>query len=113
QAAAYSERIRSAALDVLGVESVALTGPAPTPPLEPRRSLIEIPGVSNGDQQVAIAEVSREYFSTIRVPIRAGRIWTDTEDRSREHVGVINATMASVLAERQSDRTTSAARPLA
>jgi predicted permease len=94
QTADYAERIRSAAVDVPGVESVALTGPAPTPPVEPRRSPIEIPGVSDGDQQVVLAEVSREYFSTIRVPIRAGRIWTDTEDRRRAHVGVINDTMA-------------------
>jgi predicted permease len=94
QTADYSERIKNAFLDVPGVESVALTGPAPTPPVEPRRSAIEIPGVSDGDQDVVLAEVSREYFSTIRVPIRAGRIWTDAEDRSRAHVGVINATMA-------------------
>jgi predicted permease len=90
----YAERIRSAAVSVPGVESVALTGPAPTPPVEPRRSLIEIPGVSDNDQEVVTAEVSREYFSTIRVPIRAGRIWTDTEDRRRAHIGVINETMA-------------------
>jgi predicted permease len=90
----YAERIRSAAAGVPGVESVALTGPAPTPPVEPRRSPIEIPGVTDGDQQVVYAEVSREYFSTIRVPIRAGRIWTATEDRGRAHVGVINDTMA-------------------
>jgi predicted permease len=94
EAAAYAERIRSAVVGVPGVESVALTGPAPTPPVEPRRSPIEIPGVSDGDQQVVIAEVSREYFSTIRVPVRAGRIWTDTEDRRRAQVGVINARMA-------------------
>jgi len=90
----YAERIRSAAASVPGVESVALTGPAPTPPVEPRRSLIEIPGVSDDDQEVVTAEVSREYFSTIRAPIRAGRIWTDTEDRRRAHIGVINETMA-------------------
>jgi len=94
QTADYAERIKSAAVDVPGVESVALTGPAPTPPVEPRRSAIEIPGVSDDDQQVVLTEVSREYFSTIRVPIRAGRIWTDTEDRVRAHVGVINDTMA-------------------
>lgn len=90
----YAERLRSAAVSVPGVESVALTGPQPTPPVEPRRSLIEIPGVSDDHQEVVTAEVSREYFSTIRVPIRAGRIWTDTEDRSRAYIGVINETMA-------------------
>jgi predicted permease len=94
QTADYSRRIKSAAVDIPGVESVALTGPAPTPPVEPRRSGIEIPGVSNDGQEVVFAEVSREYFSTIRVPIRAGRIWTDAEDRGRAHVGMINATMA-------------------
>src|SRR5215467_15707483 len=77
-----------------GLSLSLLLGRAPTPPVEPRRSLIEIPGVSDGDQQVVLAEVSREYFSTIRVPIRAGRIWTDTEDRGRAHVGMINTTMA-------------------
>lgn len=92
--AEYAERIRSAAAGVPGVESAALIGPQPTPPVVPRRSLIEIPGVSDGDQEVVTAEVSREYFSTIRVPIRAGRIWTDAEDRHRAHIGVINETMA-------------------
>jgi len=90
----YAERIRSAAVSVPGVESVALTGPQPTPPVDPRRSLIEIPGVSDDHQEVVTAEVSREYFSTIRAAIRAGRIWTDTEDRRRAHIGVINETMA-------------------
>src|SRR6185503_15036334 len=52
------------------------------------------PDVSDDDQQVVLTEVSREYFSTIRVPIRAGRIWTDIDDRLRAHVSVINATMA-------------------
>ena len=94
QTAAYAERIKSAAVDVSGVESVALTGPAPTPPVEPRRGSVAIPGVPDFDQQVVLAEVSGEYFSTIRVPIRAGRVWTDTEDRRRAHVGVINDTMA-------------------
>jgi predicted permease len=90
----YAERLRSAAVSVPGVESAALLGPQPTPPVVPRRSLIEIPGVSNDDQEVVTEEVSREYFSTIRVPIRAGRIWTDTEDRRRAYIGVINETMA-------------------
>jgi hypothetical protein len=90
----YAERIRSAAVSVPGVESVALLGPQPTPPVEPRRSLIEISGVSDDHQEVVTAEVSREYFSTIRVPIRAGRIWTDTEDRRRAYIGVINETLA-------------------
>jgi hypothetical protein len=62
--------------------------------VEPRRSPIEIPGIFDDNQQVVFAEVSREYFPTIRVPIHAGRIWTDTEDRGRKHVGVINDTMA-------------------
>jgi hypothetical protein len=62
--------------------------------VEPRRSAIEIPRVSDGDQEVVFAEVSRQYFSTIRVPVRAGRIWTEVEDRRRAQVGVINATMA-------------------
>ena len=90
----YAERIRSAAVGAPGVESVALTGPAPTPPVEPRRSAIEIPDVSDGDQEVVLTEVSREYFSTIRAPMRSGRIWTDSEDHRRAHVGVINDTMA-------------------
>jgi predicted permease len=90
----YAERIRSAAVSVPGVESAALLGPQPTPPVVPRRSLIEIPGVSNADQEVVTEEVSREYFSTLQVAIRAGRIWTDTEDRRRAYIGVINETLA-------------------
>src|SRR4029077_13698266 len=90
----YAERTRRAAVSVPGVEFAALLGPQPTPPVVPRRSLIEIPGVPNDDQEVVTEEVSREYFSTIRVPSRAGRIWTDTEDRRRAYIGVINETMA-------------------
>jgi predicted permease len=94
QTADYAERIKSAVAGISGVKSVALTGPAPTPPLEPRRTSVEITGGPEGDQQVALAEVSREYFPTIGAPLRVGRIWTDTEDRLRAHVGVINDTMA-------------------
>jgi len=90
----YAERIKSAAVAVAGVESVALTGPDPTPPVEPRRTLIQIPGISDGDREVVTAKVSQEYFSTIRVPVRAGRVWTDAENRGGAHVGVINDTMA-------------------
>jgi putative ABC transport system permease protein len=94
QTADYAERIKSAAAAVPGVESVALTGPDPTPPVEPRRTLIQIAGISDGGRQVVTAKVSQEYFSTIRVPVRAGRVWTDAENRGRAHVGVINDTMA-------------------
>jgi predicted permease len=94
QMADYAERLKSAAIGVPGIESAALTGPEPTPPVQPRRSVIEIPGVSDGKHEVVISEVSEGYFPTLRVPIRGGRIWTDAEDRGRAHVGVINATMA-------------------
>jgi predicted permease len=90
----YAERIKSAAVAVPGVESVALTGPDPTPPVERNRTLIQIPGISDGGREVVTAKVSQEYFSTIRVPVRAGRVWTDAENRGRVHVGMINDTMA-------------------
>ena len=90
----YAEQIRNAAAGIAGVDSVALTGPQPTPPVETGRSLIQIPGVSDDSHQVVTAHVSQEYFSTIRVPVRAGRVWTDAENRGRVHVGVINDTMA-------------------
>src|SRR5215467_12712009 len=90
----YAERIKDAAASIAGVESVALTGPEPTLPVETGRSLIQIPGISDGDRQVVTAKVSHEYFSTIRVPVRAGRVWTDAENRGPAHVGMINETMA-------------------
>jgi predicted permease len=92
--ATYYDRIRAAVASVPGVSAVAVTGPAPTPPVNARRSQLEIPGVSEGSDQVAFAMVSAGYFSTLRVPLRLGRTWTDGEDVLPAHVGVINETMA-------------------
>jgi predicted permease len=92
--ATYYDHLQRAIAAVPGVTSVAVTGPAPLPPVQPRRSRIEIPGVSDGSDQVAFAMVSAAYFSTLRVPLRVGRTWVEAEDLRYAHVGVINDVMA-------------------
>jgi len=45
-------------------------------------------------QQSTYAMVSPDYFRTVRIPVRAGRVFTDADDGSGQPVAVINEELA-------------------
>lgn len=87
---AYYERLRAALATVPGVESVAISLDTP-PPVASGRSGLTIDGVemtANGN--IVMQRVSSDYFTTLRTPLRRGRMWTTSEDGAATHVAVVN-----------------------
>lgn len=91
---AYYERIRAAVATVPGVTAVAIALQG-LPPRAPGRTGIEIVGGTTPTlENVVMERVSDEYFSTLRIPLARGRIWTPSEAAAAVHVAVVNETMA-------------------
>jgi predicted permease len=95
--AAFYERIRSRIADVPQVESVALATYA-TPPRSGERSAVEVPGRDTaGDEAPIVQRISSDYFSTMKIPLIRGRVWSDSENAGAPHVALVNQTMARAL----------------
>lgn len=91
---AYFEQLRAKIAATPGVTMASIT-PNATPPNSGRFTEFEILGrASTGAQSASLELVDPEYFSTLRIPMLAGRIWSDTENRNGALVAVINQTMA-------------------
>ena len=66
-----------------------------TPPYSGVERVFEISGKSaSEEQQTRVHLVGVEYFSTLRIPLLAGRIWDQAENMRGDGVVVINETMA-------------------
>src|ERR1044071_6023096 len=66
-----------------------------TPPRNGWDSRFEILGQPAAEQQKASANlISPGYFGTLRIPLVAGRIWDEVENRNGAHVAVINQALA-------------------
>ena len=66
-----------------------------TPPRNGWNSRFEILGKPASEEQLgSINLVSPGYFRALRIALRQGRVWTDTENRDGAHVAVINRTFA-------------------
>jgi ABC-type antimicrobial peptide transport system permease subunit len=46
------------------------------------------------DQKVRVNFVSQGYFSILKIPLKRGRLWSETENHNANRVAVINETMA-------------------
>ena len=93
-----------------GVESAALTRVIPFSYNPPSSAPIEIDGYQPAPDEQPNAEylqVSEDYFSTLGIPLVAGREFTRTDDENSPRVAIINETMAGeILAGKRSDRPT-------
>jgi hypothetical protein len=47
-----------------------------------------------GDQAPIVQRISADYFSTMKIPLIRGRVWSDSESGGTPHVAVVNQTMA-------------------
>ena len=92
--AAYIEQMRAKEAETPGVTMVAISSNA-TPPRNGWNSRFEILGKPASEEQLgSINLVSPGYFRALRIALRQGRIWTDTENHDGAHVAIINRTFA-------------------
>src|SRR5882762_3605751 len=90
----YYEQAREKVASIPGVISVAI-GYTFLPPVSLYRTSAEIPGASSGENQlVTMQQISSEYFSTLRIGLLRGRLWTQSETLHGAQMAIINATMA-------------------
>ncbi len=93
--AMFYERLRDRMAEVPQVESVALATYSGIPPQSGERSVVEVPGRDTpGDEAPIVQRISADYFSTMKIPLIRGRVWSDSESGGTPHVAVVNQTMA-------------------
>ena len=93
--ATFYERLRDRMAEVPQVESVALATYSGIPPQSGERSVVEVPGRNTPGDEAPIAQrISADYFSTMKIPLIRGRVWSDSESGGTPHVAVVNHTMA-------------------
>jgi predicted permease len=93
--AMFYERLRDRMAEVPQVESVALATYSGIPPQSGERSVVEVPGRNTpGDETPIVQRINADYFSTMKIPLIRGRVWSDSESGGTPHVAVVNQTMA-------------------
>jgi predicted permease len=92
--AAFIEQMRQHMAAVPGVVSVAV-GANALPPYSGWEQAWEMDGKVGGEEKQARTHlISPEYFSTLQIPLLAGRMWSAGENARGDSVAVINETMA-------------------
>ncbi|HEV2325361.1 MAG TPA: ABC transporter permease [Terracidiphilus sp.] len=92
--AAYFEQLRARIGGTPGVTMASISTNA-TPPDIDFFTKFEMLGKTDAGAQMASVElVGPGYFPTLRIPLFAGRIWSETENQNGALVAVINRTMA-------------------
>lgn len=92
---AYFEQIRQKMASVPGVVSVAIgidVGP-PYGGIEQRIELLAHNSSARqeiGAQNARIMQVGQNYFSTLRIPLRNGQFWDETENQRGDGVAIVN-----------------------
>ena len=92
--ATFYERLRDRMAEVPQVESVALATFGGIPPQSGQRSVVEVPGRGTPGEAPIVQRISADYFSTMKIPLIRGRVWSDSEGGGTPHVAVVNQTMA-------------------
>jgi predicted permease len=92
--AAYFDHLQKKVAAAPGVTMTAISSNA-TPPNNGFETHIDFLGKSAQDEQKArVNFVSPTYFTALRIPLKQGRIWDQTETRNGAHVAVVNQTLA-------------------
>ncbi len=92
--ATYFEQLRARVGTVPGVRMTAIATNA-TPPNAGSEMPFEVLGHPGLGQQTALLNlVGPEFFSTLRIPLLQGRIWSETENHDGATLAVINETLA-------------------
>jgi predicted permease len=89
---AYVDQIQQKIAAVPGVRSASI---GPPPPYSGQQMTIDVSGSSDRETQEArVHFVSPEYFATLQIPLRRGRIWDATENARGDFVAVVNQSFA-------------------
>jgi len=64
---------------------------------KPDCTRIEADGLRASEREVLASAIASDYFSTLRIPLVRGRMWSASDDARGEGVAVINETMARQL----------------
>jgi predicted permease len=89
---AFIDQIQQKIATVPGVRSVSV---GPPPPYSGSQMAIDISGSTDREHQEArIQLVSEQYFDTLQIPLRRGRIWDATENTRGDFVAVVNESFA-------------------
>jgi putative ABC transport system permease protein len=93
----YYRETRTRLAAVRGIESVAVVGRLPLMNLVSWATfMVKGQPVANGSEPHAdIVVASPDFFQTMRIPILAGRDFTERDDVSAPHVAIVNRTLAS------------------
>lgn len=92
--AAYFEKIRQRMASIPGVLSVGISLDV-SPPFGGNERKIEIIGGNSAQKEdAAMLQVGQHFFSTLRIPLRSGRIWDEAENLRGDGVAVVNETFA-------------------
>jgi predicted permease len=92
--AAFVDQMRQRMAAVPGVVSVAV-GANGLPPYSGWEQAWEMDGkVGEQEKQARLHLISPEYFSTLQIPLLAGRVWSEAENARGDGVAVVNETMA-------------------
>jgi hypothetical protein len=83
-----------------GVESVALAVPSPFWRGTSPASVKTEPTEASAAHSISVLAVTSDYFRTLQIPLRSGRVFTDAEfgpKRQKNGLGIINETLARQL----------------
>jgi predicted permease len=92
--AAFVDQMQQRMASVPGVVSVAV-GANALPPYSGWEQAWEMDGrVGDQEKQARLHLIGPEYFSTLQIPLLAGRVWSEAANARGDGVAVINETMA-------------------
>jgi predicted permease len=86
----YFEQIRESIANDPNVSSAAIGS---LPPNIIDSTPVDVPSLKGPSGQVTAQQVSPEYFSTLRIPLLLGRVWTTTEAAHAARLALINEAM--------------------
>jgi hypothetical protein len=86
----YFEQIREAIANDPDVVSAAIGN---LPPTIIDSTPVDVPALKATSGQVVAQQVSPEYFSTLRIPLLLGRVWTAAETAHAARLALINEAM--------------------
>ena len=92
--AAYFEQLRAKIAGTPGVIMAAISTNATPPDIDFFTKFEMLGKTDTGAQMASVELVGPGYFPTLRIPLLAGRIWSEAENQNGALVAVINRTMA-------------------
>jgi putative ABC transport system permease protein len=94
---AFYDRALSALKTVQGVEYAGLSSSTPLVPFNEVASGLRVEGETESDETVCVTSANDDYFTALRIPLLAGRLFDDRDRQGKPRTAIINQTLARVL----------------